>query len=289
MKKNRQLRTLQYSHTVAPDQCEMHLLNLGCGAVRHPDWTNVDLSGDECTLAIDVCKGLPFPDESFDVVYHSHLLEHIPQAAAGVLMSECTRVLKPGGTIRILVPDLEQIARLYLDKLSTAKESDADYDWIMLELYDQCIRDKSGGLMESYLRCNHAGMPPFVAARMGGSATLYSEQTTGKLAIKPTWQNLARLLYKLRIESTKWIIYAITGEKGRNAFIEGLFRRSGEIHRWMYDRFSLGRLMANAGFAEIQVVSAHVSSIPDFARYKLDIVDGVVRKPDSLVMEGVKP
>ena len=266
------------------------MLNLGCGAVRHPDWTNVDLSGDEGTLAIDVCKGLPFPDESFDVVYHSHLLEHIPQAAAGVLMSECTRVLKPGGIIRILVPDLEQIARIYLEKLSTASESEADYDWIMLELYDQCIREKSGGLMECYLRNSHADLSPFVAARMGGSAAQYSEQTTGNLAdIKPTWQNFARLLYKLRIEAVKWIIYAITGENGRKAFMEGLFRSSGEIHRWMYDRFSLSRLMANAEFVEIRVVSSLVSSIPDFARYKLDIADGVVRKPDSLVMEGVKP
>ncbi|MDD2541683.1 MAG: hypothetical protein PHH28_11660, partial [Desulfuromonadaceae bacterium] len=102
-------------------------------------------------------------------------------------------------------------------------------------------------------------------------------------------QNLARMLHRLRIEAAKWIVYAITGKKGRNAFEEGLFRSSGEIHRWMYDRFSLGRLMANVGFVEIRVVSASVSSIPDFARYNLDIADGVVRKPDSLVMEGVKP
>jgi len=266
------------------------MLNLGCGAVRHPDWTNIDLEGDEDTLAIDVSTGLPFPDESFDVVYHSHLLEHIPQAAAGALMAECSRVLKPGGIIRILVPDLEQIAKLYLDKLSSANVCEVDYDWIMLELYDQCIREKSGGLMECYLRTSYAGLSPFVAARMGGSAAQYSGHMAKKLAdIKPTWQNLARLLRKLRIEVAKWIIYAITGESGRTAFIEGVFRSSGEIHRWMYDRFSLGRLMANAGFAQIRVVSASLSSIPDFACYKLDIADGIVRKPDSLVMEGVKP
>jgi predicted SAM-dependent methyltransferase len=268
----------------------MNMLNIGCGAIFHRDWINVDLGAGSNVTSHDVRKGLPFPDRAFEVVYHSHLLEHIPHENALLFTEECFRVLKPGGIIRILVPDLEQIARLYLDKLSTAKESEADYDWIMLELYDQCIREKSGGLMECYLRNLDEGMSPFVSARMGGTAALYSEHTKGTLAdINPTRQSLARLLYKLRIEAAKWMLYAITGENGRNAFKEGLFRNTGEVHRWMYDRFSLGRLMANAGFAEMLIVSASVSSIPDFARYKLDVIDGVVRKPDSLVMEGKKP
>jgi hypothetical protein len=46
--------------------------------------------------------------------------------------------------------------------------------------------------------------------------------------------------------------------------------------------------MVNIGFTEVQVVLPYESNIPDFARYNLDIVDGIVRKPDSLVMEGVK-
>jgi len=268
----------------------MKMLNIGCGVTSDSEWINIDLGGSDDVMSHNVTDGLPFPDKTFDVVYHSHLLEHIPFEKSLPFIHECFRVLKPGGIIRILVPDLERIAGLYLEKLAAAKESEADYDWIMLELYDQCIREKSGGFMERYLRSSHAVLSPFVAARMGASAAQYREQAQGKPArIKPTWRNFARVMYRLRLEFAKWIVYALAGKKGRDAFMEGLFRNSGEVHRWMYDRFSLGRLMANAGFTEIRLVSPLESSIPDFARYKLDVTDGVVRKPDSLVMEGKRP
>jgi predicted SAM-dependent methyltransferase len=268
---------------------DMKMLNIGCGATSHSDWVNIDL-GVGNVICHDVTEGLPFPGKMFDVVYHSHLLEHIPLEKALPFMAECSRVLKPGGIVRVLVPDLEQIARLYLEKLSTAKEFEADYDWIMLELYDQCIRENSGGLMEHYLHSTFAGESPFVAARMGTSVAQYGGQAKVEPAtIKPARVSFARVIYRLRLEIAQWIIYAISGRKSRDAFMEGLFRNSGEVHRWMYDRFSLGRLMSNAGFTEIQIVSPVESRIPDFARYKLDSADGVVRKPDSLVMEGVKP
>ncbi|MDQ7834342.1 MAG: hypothetical protein RDU24_03075 [Humidesulfovibrio sp.] len=70
----------------------------------------------------------------------------------------------------------------------------------------------------------------------------------------------------------------------------GRFRRGGEVHHWMYDRLSLGRLLGAAGFAGVCVCAAHESAIPDFARHHLDVtLDGRVRKPDSLFMEGVRP
>lgn len=267
----------------------MNMLNIGCGDIYHPDWVNVDVSGGRNVSSLDITNGLPFPDAMFDVVYHSHLLEHIRHEKTLAFMKECLRVLKPGGVIRVLVPDLEQIARLYLEKLYTAREHESDYDWIMLEMYDQCVRETTGGLMESNLRDTPSGLTPFVDSRMGASAALYSEQAKEKPAsIKPTWQNCVRVVHLLRLKFAKLIVYAIAGDKGRDAFEEGIFRNSGEIHRWMYDRFSLGRLMENSGFSNIQVVSPFVSSIPGFDCFKLDVIDGVVRKPDSLVMEGVK-
>jgi hypothetical protein len=68
------------------------------------------------------------------------------------------------------------------------------------------------------------------------------------------------------------------------------FRESGEIHQWMYDRFSLSRLLRQAGFAEDRVCAAGQSGIPNFNSYGLDLTaDGAVRKPDSLFMEAAKP
>lgn len=69
---------------------------------------------------------------------------------------------------------------------------------------------------------------------------------------------------------------------------EGWLRTSGEVHRWMYDRFSLDRLLREAQLNEIAYCPPDVSRIPEFAAYGLDVTDGVVRKPDSLFMEGVR-
>ena len=67
---------------------------------------------------------------------------------------------------------------------------------------------------------------------------------------------------------------------------ETKFRSSGELHRWMYDRLSLGRLLREAGFARIKVCGPAESAIHGFADFGLDTDEkGVVRKPDSLFME----
>ncbi|ACH39574.1 SAM-dependent methyltransferase, putative [Citrifermentans bemidjiense Bem] len=265
------------------------MLNVGCGDTSHPDWTNLDLRGSRSVECRDVTQGLPFPDESFDVVYHSHLLEHLLPEKALPFMRECHRVLKPGGTLRILVPDLEQIARLYLEKLGQTPDAADDYDWMMLELYDQCVRVDSGGRMEEFLRRPGTRHSAFVAQRMGGEAAAYWEEIPpGRLTADPK-AALRRWLWKVRTLLAAWGVFLIAGSQGRSAFEAGLFRASGEIHQWMYDRFSLERLMTDAGFMDPSVTTAFESRIPGFARYGLDVVDGVVRKPDSLVMEGGKP
>ena len=54
----------------------MQCLNLGCGDRYHPDWTNINFtSTGGGVIAHNLKQGIPFPDESFDVVYHSHVLE----------------------------------------------------------------------------------------------------------------------------------------------------------------------------------------------------------------------
>jgi hypothetical protein len=57
----------------------------------------------------------------------------------------------------------------------------------------------------------------------------------------------------------------------------------------MYDRYSLGRLMADCGFEDVHASVAGSSRIPEFAGFGLEIVDGKERKPDSLYMEARKP
>lgn len=57
----------------------------------------------------DLSKRFPWPDNTADVVYSSHTLEHLNRETGAHFMAECRRVLKPGGVLRIVVPDLKKI------------------------------------------------------------------------------------------------------------------------------------------------------------------------------------
>ena len=101
--------------------------NLGCGSQICPDWINIDLvRTGPGVVAHDLSTGIPLPDASCEVVYHSHVLEHLRRPDARFFMRECFRVLKPGGILRVAVPDLEQICRQYL--LALDRERLATHD-----------------------------------------------------------------------------------------------------------------------------------------------------------------
>jgi predicted SAM-dependent methyltransferase len=88
------------------------LLELGAGGHRRlKGWTTVDLWGD-CDLILDITKPLPFPDNSVDKIYSSHVLEHFtyPNPLSRIL-AESVRILKPGGIFSVAVPN----ARLYIE------------------------------------------------------------------------------------------------------------------------------------------------------------------------------
>lgn len=68
----------------------------------------------------DATKGLPLQDGSVDVIYTSHMLEHLDKNEADKFLREAFRVLHPGGIIRIAVPDLKKQIELYNQR------SDAD-------------------------------------------------------------------------------------------------------------------------------------------------------------------
>ena len=68
----------------------------------------------------------------------------------------------------------------------------------------------------------------------------------------------------------------------------GDFRLGGEIHYWMYDPFSLKRLLESAGFQSTKQQTPHNSEIPKWASYELDVKDNQVYDPTSLFMEAKK-
>jgi SAM-dependent methyltransferase len=276
----------------------VRLLNVGCGSAFHPAWVNIDIvSSSPLVRAHDIRKGLPYPDASFDACYSSHVIEHLTRDEVGKLSAELLRVLKPCGVVRIVVPDLEAIVKTYLDMLEQVESgcagAEPNYDWMMLELYDQTVRGFVGGEMAGYLRSPNIRNKDFILSRIGPEAERFWEKRAysgaPNLWAKIRRRNLTRLARVGRISLAKALVTLIAGREARKSFDEGIFRNSGEIHRWMYDRFSLRRLLARAGFEEIRVCRAEESRILNFNSYDLDVIGSKVRKPDSLFMEGIKP
>jgi SAM-dependent methyltransferase len=123
-------------------------VNVGCGLSVTGDWINLDgslnaliagwpfialkmlfrasgsrqwFSQEQFTSILrnhrfvhhEVRYGLPFADQSVDYVYSSHFLEHLYREDAEGFLTESFRVLKTGGVIRILTPDLAEAIAAY--------------------------------------------------------------------------------------------------------------------------------------------------------------------------------
>lgn len=90
------------------------LLNLGCGRSTHASFINVDALAD---WHIHYCRPVenlrPFANNSVDLVYVSHCLEHFSHHKVNAVLAEWFRVLKPGGILRIGVPDFDQLIKIY--------------------------------------------------------------------------------------------------------------------------------------------------------------------------------
>lgn len=124
-------------------------VNVGCGTTIAEGWVNFDnspnlliskipglrwllyqlrlldefhyqISWNKKVILNDTRAGLPLPDESVDAIYASHFLEHLTYENATYFLQECFRVLKPGGIIRLVVPDLWYSCQQYLLKHKNA-------------------------------------------------------------------------------------------------------------------------------------------------------------------------
>jgi predicted SAM-dependent methyltransferase len=267
----------EYSQQLSTHR-DRKLLNLGCGGRYHPDWTNIDYAqtGSD-VIEHDLMQPLKFADNTFDAVYHSHVLEHMPKRFAPFFLEECWRVLKPGGILRVVVPDLEFAAREYLQQLHKAKDGDeneiAKLAYLTINLLDQMVRHCPGGELLNYWKQNPMPNEDF--------------------AIQVHGLEVLRALAVLRDpgasddQRAMKTTFDIAGE--HSSAQVGKFRTSGEPHLWMYDSVSLKQLLLAAGFTAVTLCQAHESGIRDFNTFKLDVLsDGGVAKPDSIFMEGIK-
>jgi predicted SAM-dependent methyltransferase len=241
------------------------MLNLGCGSCMHNDWNNIDFSLyaylrhhmvmakfltvigflsnerfekleriDPDILRFDITKGIPFPSSTFDIVYHSQFLEHLDRNYAPIFLQECYRVLKQGGIMRVVVPDLKKLVSKYNEAVSGLSNGDISY----MALHEQAINN----LFEQMVRDEPVGT---------------SRQ-----------RYIVRKFEKL---------------------IRGNAKVTGELHKWMYDEYSLKKLLSLIGFKDIVILSARNSNIYEWTKFYLDIdQNGKPYHDDSLYIEGAK-
>jgi SAM-dependent methyltransferase len=271
---------------VAPE-APSAFLNLACGDQAHPEWTNVEfwphcvryraplvgrlfrrLDADKAhpdgrgvpVRFADLREGIPYPGESFDVVYHSNFLEHLERGEAEAFLRECRRVLRPGGILRVVVPDLEVQARAYLDALAAARAAEPGasdrHRWAVVELYDPVVRRELGGEMQAWM---DAGWP-------WEDAQPPLDETPP--AAEPSLRTRLR--------------WAVIGRPTPQS--------TGEVHRWAWDEQSLTAALETAGFAPPEFLSPEESRIPGWERYRFDSgLDGRPRHFDCLYAEAVRP
>ncbi|HUP59017.1 MAG TPA: methyltransferase domain-containing protein [Thermoanaerobaculia bacterium] len=263
------------------------LVNLGCGTRFREGWFNIDIEpASPEVMRHDLSRGIPLPDGGCRAVYHSHLLEHLRREDAVALLKECHRVLQPGGVIRIATPDLERICRDYLAALERHAKHDAE--WMRIELLDQMVRERSGGLMAAWFARDTIPNTDFVEKRIGCEAEAIQRAVRARHGRRwPGWARAAR--YGLHL-ARRIAVATVAGRSGLRAYDVGRFRLSGEVHQWLYERVSLAALLRATGFADPVVQTASGSRIEGWDAYHLDTLpDGTVVKPDSLFMEAVRP
>jgi SAM-dependent methyltransferase len=90
-------------------------LHLGCGHRDFgPEWIHID-GGDYPHLSSHDITKLDFEDNTVDLIYASHVIEYFDREEVIPILREWKRVLKPGGILRLSVPDFDMMACLYRD------------------------------------------------------------------------------------------------------------------------------------------------------------------------------
>ena len=166
-------------------------------------------------------------------------------------------------------------------------------------MYDQTVRNTPGGEASIYLSRETLINEDFVIKRWGSAAKNLIELSRHKRQqneLSMRQENGAKRLLKQSYRLIRYPTYRrelllklLLGQE-YSALQVGRFRQSGEVHQWMYDRYSLVNLLHKCGLEDIRQRTATESYIPNWTSFNLDTEpNGEVYRPDSLFMEAIKP
>ncbi len=90
-------------------------IDLGCGKNKQSGFVGIDIRDCGQEIVWDVREGIPFPDNSVDMVYSSHTMEHFDDGECEDVLREIYRILKPGGTTMHIIPHADDPTAHYFD------------------------------------------------------------------------------------------------------------------------------------------------------------------------------
>ncbi|GAA4652449.1 hypothetical protein GCM10023116_47330 [Kistimonas scapharcae] len=234
----------------------MKILNLGCGVktsdkigVINIDWSiylrlknkkilspilplffrgerlNRLKSLPENIMVHNLAKGIPFSSDSVDVVYHSHMLEHLDRDVAEKFLMEVKRVLKVGGIHRIVVPDFEEACNAYIKHIALCEENPDEYnnhDSYIASLIEQSVRKESfGSSQQSPLRRFFENLILGDSRRRGENHQwMYDKINLKAKLINCGYKEVYEQNYNSS-EISNWIDYGLDNDKDGNQYKPG--------------------------------------------------------------------
>lgn len=104
----------------------MNKLHIGCGNTHLDGYLNVDLHSRKADEHVDLNEPLPYADERFEEIVGMHIFEHLDPTKMDSIIKSWNRVLKPGGTILLEMPDFDALCKSYL----ADRDREMTLEWI---------------------------------------------------------------------------------------------------------------------------------------------------------------
>ena len=267
----------------------MQFLNVACGDhfILNNKWENIDFAPKRREIRQgNVLTGLPYDENTFELVYSSHFIEHIPRKEILNFLLECRRVLKPGGLIRLVLPDFEKIVREYIANIDQGNLLFSEFN--IIEMIDQCVRAESGGEMIKWYRQNsNKSLQSYIKVRTGHNA-ISNTDNSRNMYMRLRNLTFTKIILKIQKIYSEIIVLFLP----KWYFTSNISKAApGEKHLWMYDFNSLKNLLHEAEFNAISEVDSFKSSNSEFPVYPLDIdSNNDPRKGrQSMYIEATKP
>jgi len=125
-------------------------LHLGSGGRILEGWLNTDLFPSNGVSHLDAIEIFPFEDATFQYIYCEHMIEHISFESAKAMAAECFRVLRPGGTLRVVTPNLDSV--LAVRSTTPGSLPDQYLNWMSSTFTPEAFEPKSCFVVNAMFR-----------------------------------------------------------------------------------------------------------------------------------------